>query len=324
MLETSARLLRLLSLLQVRRDWTGADLASRLGVDVRTVRRDVDKLRSLGYPVNATSGVAGGYQLGAGAELPPLLLDDDEAVAVAVGLRTAANGTVSGIEETSVRALTKLEQVLPSRLRRRVSALTAHTSTLAPFGPTIDAGTLTTIAGATRDHQAIRFRYQGRDADAAPRHVEPRGMVHTGRRWYLVAWDLDRADWRTFRLDRIDGDPTLAARFTPREPPHEDLAVYVSRQVSSVVYRHRARLLVHAPIEAVREETSPTSASLEAVDEHSCLMTTGAERLDVLAIHLGVMGFDFEVLDPPELREHLRVLGERFTRAAGAEHLSAD
>jgi predicted DNA-binding transcriptional regulator YafY len=319
MLETSARLLRLLSLLQVRRDWTGADLAGRLGVDVRTVRRDVDKLRSLGYPVNATPGATGGYQLGAGAELPPLLLDDDEAVAVAVGLRTAANGTVSGIEETSVRALTKLEQVLPSRLRRRVSALSAHTTTLAPFGPTVDAETLTTIAGASRDHQAIRFRYRARDAEAAPRHVEPHGMVHTGRRWYLVAWDLDRDDWRTFRLDRIDGEPTLAARFTPREPPHEDLAVYISRQVTSVVYRHQAKLVMHAPLAAVQERTSPTSAALEAIDEHSCLMTTGAERLDVLAIHLGVMGFDFDVLEPPELREHLRAMGARLTRAAGAE-----
>ncbi|MEO6083458.1 MAG: YafY family protein [Umezawaea sp.] len=319
MLETSARLLRLLSLLQVRRDWTGSDLAGRLGVDVRTVRRDVDKLRSLGYPVNATPGAAGGYQLGAGAELPPLLLDDDEAVAVAVGLRTAANGTVSGIEETSVRALTKLEQVLPSRLRRRVSALTAHTTTLAPFGPTVDAGTLTTIAGASRDHQAIRFRYQARDAEAAPRHVEPHGMVHTGRRWYLVGWDLDRGDWRTFRLDRIDGEPSLAARFTPREPPHENLAVYISRQVTSVVYRHQAKLLMHAPLAAVQEQTSPTSVTLEAIDESTCLMTTGAERLDALAIHLAVLGFDFEVLEPPELREHLRALGARLTRAAGAE-----
>jgi predicted DNA-binding transcriptional regulator YafY len=319
MLETSARLLRLLSLLQVRRDWTGSDLAGRLGVDVRTVRRDVDKLRSLGYPVNATPGAAGGYQLGAGAELPPLLLDDDEAVAVAVGLRTAANGTVSGIEETSVRALTKLEQVLPSRLRRRVSALTAHTTTLAPFGPTVDAETLTTIAGASRDHQAIRFRYQARDAESAPRHVEPHGMVHTGRRWYLVGWDLDRGDWRTFRLDRIDGEPTLAARFTPREPPHEDLAVYISRQVTSVVYRHQAKLVMHAPLAAVQEQTSPTSVTLEAINEHTCLMTTGAERLDALAVHLGVMGFDFDVLEPPELREHLRAMGARLVRAAGAE-----
>jgi predicted DNA-binding transcriptional regulator YafY len=218
-----------------------------------------------------------------------------------------------------VRALTKLDQVLPSRLRRRVGALTAHTSTLAPFGPTIEAGTLTTIASAARDHQAIRFRYRARESEPAPRHVEPQGMVHTGRRWYLVAWDVDRADWRTFRLDRIDGEPALAARFPPREPPHEDLAVYISRQVSSVAYRYRARLVVHAPIAAVQEETSPTSVTLEAVDEHTCLMTTGAERLDVLAIHLGVMGFDFDVLDPPELREHLRVLGERFTRAAGPE-----
>ncbi|PRY29668.1 helix-turn-helix transcriptional regulator [Umezawaea tangerina] len=317
MLETSARLLRLLSLLQVRRDWTGSDLAERLGVDVRTVRRDVDKLRSLGYPVNATSGVSGGYQLGAGAELPPLLLDDDEAVAVAVGLRTAANGTVSGIEETSVRALTKLEQVLPSRLRRRVSALSAHTTTLAAFGPTVDADVLTVVAGASRDHQALRFGYQGRDGAATTRHVEPQGMVHTGRRWYLVAWDVDRRDWRTFRLDRVEGTPVPAARFPPREPPHADLAEYISRQVSGAVYRHRARLVMHAPLEVVRGETSPTSAHLEAIDESSCLMTTGAESLYALAVHLGMMGIEFEVLEPEELREHLRVIGGRLSRAAG-------
>ena len=318
MLETSARLLRLLSLLQVRRDWTGSDLAERLGVDVRTVRRDVDKLRTLGYPVNATSGVSGGYQLGAGAELPPLLLDDDEAVAVAVGLRTAANGTVSGIEETSVRALTKLEQVLPSRLRRRVGALTAHTTTMAAFGPTVDAGTLTAIASASRDHQALRFSYESRDATPTKRHVEPHGMVHTGRRWYLVAWDVDRADWRTFRVDRISAEPTLAARFTPREPPHPDLAVYISRQVTGAAYRFQARLLMHAPLEVVAEQTTSTSVRLEAVDEHTCLMTTGSESLYYLGVYLGVMGFDFEVLDPPELAEHLRTIGTRMLKAAGS------
>ena len=176
MLETSARLLKLLSLLQVRRDWTGPELADRLSVDVRTIRRDVDKLRSLGYPVTSLPGATGGYQLGAGAELPPLLLDDDEAVAVAVGLRTAANGTIAGIEETSIRALTKLEQVLPSRLRRRVQALQAHTTPLIAAGPTVDPETLTIIAAACRDHQQLRFTYASTRGEPAKRVLSARGF----------------------------------------------------------------------------------------------------------------------------------------------------
>src|ERR1700688_2490239 len=205
MLNTSARLLRLLSLFQARRYWSGAELSERLEVTPRTVRRDVDRLRSLGYPVNSTSGAGGGYQLGAGATLPPLLLDDDEAVAVAVGLRTAASGTVSGIEEASVRALSKLEQVLPSRLSRRVSALHAFIVPLANPGPTVDAATLTAIAAACRDHEELRFGYHSRDGSPSVRAVEPHRLVHTGRRWYLAAWDTDRNYWRTFRVDPIEG-----------------------------------------------------------------------------------------------------------------------
>ncbi|WP_433262575.1 helix-turn-helix transcriptional regulator [Actinosynnema sp. CS-041913] len=317
MLETSARLLKLLSLLQVRRDWTGADLAARLGVDVRTVRRDVDKLRNLGYPVNAAPGVAGGYQLGAGAELPPLLLDDDEAVAVAVGLRTAANGTVSGIEETSVRALAKLEQVLPSRLRRRVNALQEHTVALTPAVATVDPRTLTTIAGACRDHQRLRFPYAGREGDTK-RHVEPLGLAHTGRRWYLVAWDVDKADWRTFRVDRIPEEPALGARFTPREPPAEDLASYVSRQLSVAPYTYQAELVMHAPLDEVALRTSRTSVHLEPLDDTRTLLTVGSPSLEELGLWIGLIGIDFDVREPPELAEHLRVLGERFLNAASS------
>ncbi|WP_162470785.1 helix-turn-helix transcriptional regulator [Saccharothrix deserti] len=316
MLETSARLLKLLSLLQVRRDWTGADLARRLGVDVRTIRRDVDKLRNLGYPVNAAPGVAGGYQLGAGAELPPLLLDDDEAVAVAVGLRTAANGTVAGIEETSVRALAKLEQVLPSRLRRRVNALQAHTIALPARGTQVDAGMLTTIASACRDNQRLRFPYAGRDGDTR-RHVEPLGLAHTGRRWYLVAWDVDKADWRTFRVDRIEEEPTLGARFTPREPPAEDLASYVSRQLSVAPYQHEARLVMHAPYDVVAARTSYASVHLERIDDERTLLTVGAPALEELGPWIAMIGVDFEVESPEELKQHLRALGERFLRASG-------
>ncbi|MFE9749764.1 helix-turn-helix transcriptional regulator [Saccharothrix saharensis] len=317
MLETSARLLKLLSLLQVRRDWTGADLAHRLGVDVRTVRRDVDKLRTLGYPVNAAPGVSGGYQLGAGAELPPLLLDDDEAVAVAVGLRTAAGGGVAGIEETSVRALAKLEQVLPSRLRRRVNALQAHTVALPTRGGIqVDAGTLTGIAIACRDHQRLRFPYAGRDG-ATKRHVEPLGLAHTGRRWYLVAWDVDKDDWRTFRVDRIEEEPTPGARFTPREPPAQDLASYVSRQLSVAPYQYQARLIMHAPYDVVAARTSSSALHLERIDDERTRLTVGTPSLEEVGSWISMIGVDFEVEGPEELRGHLRATAERLLRAAG-------
>ncbi|MET9629952.1 YafY family protein [Lentzea sp. NPDC006480] len=315
MLETSARLLKLLSLLQVRRDWTGPELADRLSVDVRTIRRDVDKLRSLGYPVTSLPGAAGGYQLGAGAELPPLLLDDDEAVAVAVGLRTAANGTIAGIEETSVRALTKLEQVLPSRLRRRVQALQAHTTPLTSAGPTVHPETLTIIAAACRDHQQLRFTYTPTQGGPGKRLVEPQGLVHTGKRWYLVAWDVSKQDWRTFRVDRIPDPPTLAARCTPREPPAESLGEFVSRQVSTNVYTYQAVLTVHAPMQAVAERSSPMSAALEPIDDNSCLMRTGADSLDRIVFHLMFLGLEFDVHEPPELRDHVQAIIGRLQNA---------
>jgi len=212
MLETSARLLRLLSLLQSRRDWTGAELAGRLGVGLRTLRRDIDRLRDLGYPVDATPGAAGGYRLGAGAALPPLLLDDEEAVAVAISLHTATTGSVAGLEETSLRALTKLQQMLPSRLRHRISAFHATTVALAGSAPDrVDPDLLTALAAACRDQRRLRVRYPGRDG-LATRELEPHRLVHTPRRWYLLAWDLGRADWRTFRVDRIQGPLGPAGR----------------------------------------------------------------------------------------------------------------
>lgn len=315
---TSERLLRLLSLLQARRDWPGSDLATRLEVDVRTIRRDVERLRSLGYPVHATPGVAGGYRLGAGAALPPLLLDDDEAVAVAVGLRTAANGTVSGIEETSVRALAKLEQVLPARLRPRVGALQAATVSLPGGGPTVDAAVLTAIATACRDHERLRFGYGDRAGTETERSVEPLRLVHTGRRWYLVAYDLDKQDWRTFRVDRITGVPAASFRFTPREPPAEDLAAYVSRSISMAPYPHQLVVRVAAPASVVSTRISPTSGVVEPIDEHSCRVRTGANNLDVVPYYLAQWGYDFVVEEaPPGLVESLRVIAERFARAVG-------
>ncbi|MBH0776222.1 helix-turn-helix transcriptional regulator [Nocardia bovistercoris] len=299
MLETSARLLRLLSLLQTPRSWTGAELAERLEVDVRTVRRDVDKLRTLGYPVEASSGVAG-YRLGAGAELPPLLLEDEEAVAVAVGLRTAAGGTIAGIEDSSLRALTKLEQVLPSRLRHRVNLL--HSVTVAvPAAPaTVDPDTLTAIAGAIRDNHRLRFDYRTHTGVDAVRTTEPHRLVHTGRRWYLLGWDVDRADWRTYRVDRMHPRVPTGPRFTPREAP-SDIADYVGRGVTTSPYRYAARVTLLVPAEVAADRIAPTVGVVEPIDERSCLLTTGANSVDELAFYLGAYGFPFRVHEPPEL-----------------------
>jgi predicted DNA-binding transcriptional regulator YafY len=315
MLETSARLLRLLSLFQARRYWSGAELTARLEVTARTLRRDVDRLRSLGYPVNSTSGAAGGYQLGAGATLPPLLLDDEEAIAVAVGLRTAASGTVAGIEETSLRALTKLEQVLPSRLRRRVAALHAFIVPLDNAGPTVNAETLSKIAGACRDCEKLKFGYQSREGVASEREVEPHRLVNTGRRWYLAAWDVGRGNWRTFRVDRIGSKLSTGSRFLPRKPPDGDFAVYVSRSVGYEPYPHRATVVLRGPIKAVGERIPAAMGMLEEIDEHSCLLRTGSCSLESLAVYLALVGFEFEVREPPELIERIRWLGERFSRA---------
>jgi predicted DNA-binding transcriptional regulator YafY len=316
MLETSARLLRLLSLFQARRYWSGAELSERLEITARTLRRDVDKLRSLGYPVNSTSGTAGGYQLGAGATLPPLLLDDEEAVAVAVGLRTSASGTVTGMEEASVRALAKLQQVLPSRLRRRVAALSSFIVPLASSGPTVDAETLTIIAGACRDYEKLRFRYHSRDGTESAREVEPHRLVHTGRRWYLAAWDGTRNNWRTFRVDRIEARLSTGTRFTPRKPPEGDFAAYVSKSVAYAPYPHRAKILLHASLQQASEKVPPAAGTLEAVDDRTCLLHMGAGSLDMLAMYLAMIGFDFEVREPRELVDRIRWLAERFSRAA--------
>ncbi|HYA96876.1 MAG TPA: WYL domain-containing protein, partial [Methylomirabilota bacterium] len=270
---------------------------------------------SLGYPVHSTSGIAGGYQLGAGATLPPLLLDDDEAVAVAVGLRTAASGSVAGIEEASVRALTKLEQVLPSRLARRVAALHSFIVPLANRGPTVDAGMLSTIAAACRDYHRLRFSYHGRAGAASERAVEPHRLVQTGRRWYLVAWDVGRRDWRTFRIDRIDGQVTTSSLFAPRKPPDGDFAAYVARSLSYTQYPYRARVTLHASVESVTPRLSPTAGVLEAIDDRSCLLHTGSYSLDILCMHLLLLGVDFQIHEPAELIEYIGRLAERLARA---------
>ncbi|WP_369204399.1 helix-turn-helix transcriptional regulator [Streptomyces sp. PU-14G] len=317
MLETSARLLRLLSLLQTHRDWSGPDLAEELGVTARTVRRDVDRLRELGYPVHSTSGTAGGYQLGAGAQLPPLLLEDEEAVAVAVGLRGAAGGGIEGITDASARALAKLEQVLPHRLRRRVGALSEFTVSVAGphYGPAVDSAVLTELAHACRDHERLRFRYETHDGTPSQRTVEPHRLVTTHRRWYLVGWDVDRSDWRTFRVDRITLTPPHGPRFAPRTPPAEDLAVWVSEGVSTRVYPARVTVLVRAPMERAAERISLTSGTLEPVDEETCLLRTGGPTLEMVAVHVLMLGFDFEVREPEELRAYVGALRDRLSRS---------
>lgn len=316
MLETSVRLLRLLSLLQARRDWSGADLAARLDVTTRTVRNDIERLRILGYQVHSTTGTAGGYRLGAGTALPPLLLDDDEAVAVAVGLRAAAGGSVTGIEDTSLQALAKLEQTLPARLRGRIDALRSATVSAAKGGPTVDADTLTAIAGASRDNAQLRFDYLDRSGESSLRRVEPHRLVYTGRRWYLLAWDTDRDDWRTFRADRIRPRSPNGPRFTPREPPDGDAAAHVLRGLGLLAWEYRARVRLHAPAEAVTERITPGAGILSVVDEDTCLLQTGGDSLHNLASFLGALDIAFTVLDPPELRAHLTRLAERYTNAA--------
>ncbi|RZT20242.1 putative DNA-binding transcriptional regulator YafY [Kribbella sp. VKM Ac-2569] len=313
MIETSARLLKLLSLLQQPKEWSGTALAGELGVGVRTVRRDVDKLRNLGYPVDAIPGVAG-YRLGAGAALPPLLLDDEEAIAVAIGLRAAASGTVAGTEESSVRALTKLEQVLPSRLRHRIELL-QQIAVTPSGGPSVQPDVLLAVAAACRDHQRLRFDYSNHDGTATTRTTEPHRLVHTGRRWYLVAWDLDRDDWRTFRVDRVEPRIPTGPRFTPREVP--DLTT-TNRGVAYGGYRYQTRLLVHAPVEQVADKFGPNVATVTSVDATTTLVETGANSLEQLALHLGLLGYPLEIQSPPELIDHIRELTTRLAAAIPA------
>ncbi len=319
MVQTSARLLALLSLLQVRREWTGQELAERLEVGPRTIRRDVEKLRSLGYPVEAAPGVAGGYRLGAGGELPPLLLDDAEAVAVAVGLRTAASGSIAGIEETSVRALAKLEQVLPSRLRRRVSALGDATSAFGVDGPQIDADTLATIAGACRDGIRLHFPYVAKDDRSTKRNTEPSAVVYSGHRWYLVAFDTDRDDWRTFRIDRIRGRVRLGGRGRRRTVPGGDPAAYVRRQLhasgsgDSPAEPGRVRLAVSAAHAGRRIPSR--YAIVEPDGEDACIVSTRGGWSRSFLVWMAMLDEPMEVLGPPELAEAARSL---VTRLAGA------
>ncbi|GAA4416652.1 WYL domain-containing protein [Actinokineospora soli] len=313
MLETSARLLRLLSLLQTPRDWSGAELADRLSVNTRTIRRDIDKLRALGYPVNATPGTPG-YRLGAGAKLPPLLLDDEEATAMVIGLRTAAAGrSVTGIEESALRALTKVQQVLPPHLRHRVDLLHSATETLHAPAPPVDPATLTTIATACHSHHQLRFDYAKHDGTTTLRTTEPHRLVHTGRRWYLLAWDLDRSAWRTYRVDRLTPRIPTGPRFTPRPTPNP--TDHLSRSISTNAYRYQARITIHAPAAVAAQRIAPTTGTLEPINDQTCLLHAGSNSLDELALYVALFGFPFHIHEPPELITHIHTLTARLSAA---------
>ncbi|WP_344444717.1 YafY family protein [Kitasatospora nipponensis] len=323
MTDTPARLLTLLSLLQTPREWPGSELAERLGVSPRTIRRDIERLRELGYPVQASMGAIGGYRLAAGKAMPPLLLDDEEAVAIAVGLRTAAGGAVSGIEDASVRALAKLEQVLPARLRHRVGALNAATVPLPGGGPQVDPELLAALATAVAGREQLRFGYRAGDGAASRRLVEPHRLVATGRRWYLVAYDNDRQDWRIFRADRMSAPRPTGVRTAPRELPAADAAAYVAQKLrgSAPSYPVVAVLALSAAEAARRLGSAPVE--LEPLDAGSCRIRGAADPLEWQASRLLALGCDFRVEEPAELIEHLREMGARIGRATAAGAMGA-
>ncbi|MEV6019697.1 YafY family protein [Streptomyces sp. f51] len=315
--DTPARLLQLLSLLQTPREWPGGELSERLGVSRRTVRRDIDRLRELGYPVQASKGADGGYRLVAGTAMPPLVLDDEEAVAIAVGLRAGAGHAVAGVDEASVRALAKLEQVLPSRLRRRVSVLQAATTPLTSGdGASIAPETLTVIASAVAGPERLRFAYRSGDGTGSRRLTEPYRLVSTGRRWYLVAYDLDRGDWRTFRVDRVTEPFATGARFVPRELPDGDAAEFLRRSMYGRQETYAFDVVFAAPAEFVAARVPAWVGAPEAIDEHSCrLRATSSDSVDWLAVRIAMVGCDFTVREPRELVDYVKVLGARLSRA---------
>jgi predicted DNA-binding transcriptional regulator YafY len=319
MLETSARLLELLSLLQLTREWTSTALAARLGVSTRTVRSDIGKLRSLGYPVDARPGVAGGYRLVAGTAMPPLLLDDDEAVAVAVGLGSVATSRL-GVEETSLTALAKLEQVLPSRLRRRVDAVRGATSVVTGMEPSLDLAALGRVAFAIRGHERLRFGYTKPGGSEEARHTEPQRLVSWGPLWYLLAWDLERDDWRVFRVDRMTAPVQTGARFRPRVIAEDSVVDFVVGRVIRASWKYRARMLVHAPASELAAKIV-IPVDIEEIDEVTCRVELGADDPHRLALWVSQLDVDIEVIEGDELSLAFDRLATRLGRAAG---MSAD
>jgi predicted DNA-binding transcriptional regulator YafY len=314
MSETTSRVLQLLGLLQSRRVWTGEELAERLAVTTRSVRRDVERLRELGYPVHASKGQGGGYQLGAGAALPPLLLDPDEAVAMAVCLRLAAGGTVAGVGESALRALSKLDQVMPAKLRSQVSAVHDSTVTLtSPSDEPVAPEVLMTLARACRDREHVSAGYVDIRGNATRRRLEPYQLVTTGRRWYLLAYDRDKQDWRSLRLDRLSEVRAMGSTFVAREAP--DAATYVRRSISSSPYRYVARVRFHAPESVLEQRFSPASVTIEADGADACIVIAGADDPERMVFYFATVGCDFEVLEPPEVVSAVAAVSARLQRA---------
>jgi len=320
MAESAARLLRLLSLLQVRPHWTGPELAERLSVTERTLRRDIDRLRDLGYPVHADRGVTGGYRLAPGRALPPLLLDDDEAIALVVALRTAAGSGIApptlpgaGGAGSALSALAKLEQVLPTRLRPRIAAL--HQAMVALPAPAADPLVLAALATACRHQHRVRFGYTDFHGKPSSRHVEPLQLVYSGQHWYLVARDMDRDAWRVFRADRVTDPIDTAARFTLRDPP--DATAVVAGAVATAPYAYQARVLLNMPAEQAVRRFPPNSSIVEARRPDRCVLTVGSDSLDAMALHLGVFDIELTVLEPAELRDRMRLIADRLRAMSG-------
>jgi predicted DNA-binding transcriptional regulator YafY len=312
-MSTSARMLRLLSLLQTHRYWPGSELSRRLEVSPRTLRRDIDRLRELGYAVDAVRGVAGGYQLRAGGQLPPLLLEDEEAVAIAVALRTA---TSTG-EDTSLQALTKVIGLMPPRLRHRMDALHSQTDGV-PWagGPVIDAGVLAVLAQACRDDEPVAFAYTARDGERSERRVEPHRLVSLGRRWYLVAFDRDRQDWRSFRVDRVSAVTPSGQRFRPRELPATDAPAFVAAGIKQMAHRYDVRFRIALPADAVEADLGRWATITP--DGDGCRVQMPTDTLDWPLMVLARTEADFTVEGPPELVEALASAADRFAQAAAA------
>lgn len=313
MADPAERLLALLSLLQRRIRWSGPELADQLGVTTRTVRRDIERLRNLGYPVDAAPGIDGGYQLGAGGDLPPLLLDDDEATAVAVALGASTATAALGIDDIALAALAKLHRLLPPRIRTRVQALTTTTDLLAHPLEIVAPGVLVTLATAIEAEERVLLSYEDRQARRSKRRVDPYRLVATARRWYLVAFDIDRDDWRTFRADRIDDASPTGHRFMPVDEP-ADAARMVSEAITTAPYRFQATIRFEAPADELRRRVPPTVGSITDDGHGTATLRTGADHLPSLAGHLIALDLPFEVLEPPELRQHMRHLGHDLTR----------
>ncbi|MWV48740.1 WYL domain-containing protein [Rathayibacter sp. VKM Ac-2803] len=319
MTRTTGRTLDLLGLLQTRRDWSGAELCSRLGVSARTLRRDIEDLRGLGYGIDSVPGVGGGYRLGIGASVPPLVLSTEEAVAIAVGLRAAASTTVTGIEDAAARALVKLEQSLSAGTRERITAIERAVLTLGGSVDPVDLDTVVTIARAIRDSRSLRIDYTRHDGEQVRRTIQPHRIVHTGARWYVVARDADRDAWRTLRLDRLVPRLPLAEPFTPQEIPDEAVRDFASRSISVAPYPHRYRVRMHASAARISALFGPAVARVTALDDDSSELEAGAASPEQFALYIGTIGIDFDVLDGDDLRAALTEVGERLLRAGSAE-----